>query len=88
MNYSERLSQSRVSRSFFFCFCFSASISQTSDQPVKQHLGMLLQLMVLAVLPLIIVFQLFYGFRLIVMPISLLTGIVIFLLGTALRESR
>jgi hypothetical protein len=53
----------------------------------KHLLGMLLQLLTLAVLPLIIVFQLFYGFRLIVMPISLLVGITLFSIGTALRES-
>ena len=55
---------------------------------VKHLLGMLLQLLTLSVLPLIIVFQLFYGFRLIVMPISLLVGITLFSLGTALRESK
>ena len=54
---------------------------------VKQYLGMFLQLLTLGVLPLIIVFQLFYGFRLIVMPISLLIGITLFSIGTALRES-
>jgi hypothetical protein len=55
---------------------------------MKQHLGMVLQLIALGTLPAIIVFQLFFGFRLIVMPISLLCGIAIFWLGTALRESR
>ena len=54
---------------------------------VKQYLGMFLQLLTLSVLPLIIVFQLFYTFRLIVMPISLLVGITLFSIGTALRES-
>ena len=54
---------------------------------VKHLLGMFLQLLTLSVLPLIIVFQLFYGFRLIVMPISLLVGITLFSIGTLLRES-
>ncbi len=54
---------------------------------VKHLIGMILQLLTLSVLPLIIVFQLFYGFRLIVMPISLLIGITLFSIGTALRES-
>ena len=54
---------------------------------VKHLVGMFLQLLPLSVLPLIIVFQLFYGFRLIVMPISLLIGITLFSIGTALRES-
>jgi hypothetical protein len=48
---------------------------------------MLLQLFTLSILPLIIVFQLFYGFKLIVMPISLLVGITLFSIGTLLRES-
>lgn len=48
---------------------------------------MMLQLFTLSILPLIIVFQLFYGFRLIVMPISLLIGITLFSIGTMLRES-
>jgi hypothetical protein len=55
---------------------------------MKQHIGMLLQLTALGLLPSIIVFQLFFGFRLIVMPISLLAGIVVFSVGTMLRESR
>ncbi len=54
---------------------------------VKHLLGMFFQLLTLSVLPLMIVFQLFYGFRLIVMPISLLIGITLFSIGTALRES-
>lgn len=54
---------------------------------IKQYLGMLLQLFTLSILPLIIVFQLFYGFKLIVMPISLLVGITLFSIGTLLRES-
>ena len=55
---------------------------------MKHHVGMLLQLAALGGLPAIIVFQLFYGFRLIVMPISLTVGILIFWLGTSLRESQ
>ncbi len=54
---------------------------------LKQYVGMMLQLFTLSILPLIIVFQLFYGFRLIVMPISLLIGITLFSIGTMLRES-
>ena len=48
---------------------------------------MLLQLAVLGALPVLVVYQLIYGFRLIVMPASLLAGIIIFTLGTKLRES-
>ena len=54
---------------------------------LKQYVGMLLQLFTLSILPLIIVFQLFYGFKLIVMPISLVVGITLFSIGTMLRES-
>ena len=54
---------------------------------MKQTLGMLLQLAALSMLPAIVIFQLFYGFRLIIMPISLLAGICVFSLGTILRES-
>jgi hypothetical protein len=55
---------------------------------MKQYLGMGLQLLALGALPTIIVFQLLFGFRLIVMPISLVIGTAIFWLGTLLRESR
>jgi hypothetical protein len=54
---------------------------------MKQTLGLLMQLAALSMLPAIVIFQLFYGFRLIVMPISLLAGICVFSLGTILRES-
>ena len=57
------------------------------DPEMKYRLGILLQFVALAMLPSIIIFQLFYGFKLIVMPISLLCGICVFSIGTALRES-
>ena len=55
---------------------------------MKHTLGMLLQLLALGTLPSIVIFQLFYGFRLIVMPISLICGIVVFGIGTLLREAK
>ena len=55
---------------------------------MKQTIGMLLQLLALGMLPSVVLFQLFYGFKLIVMPISLLTGILVFSLGTMLREAK
>ena len=55
---------------------------------MKQSIGMLLQLAALGALPAMIIFQLFYGFRLIVMPISLLCGILVFSIGTMLREAK
>ena len=54
---------------------------------MKQTVGLLMQLAALSMLPAIVIFQLFYGFRLIVMPISLLAGIFVFSIGTMLRES-
>ena len=57
------------------------------DDDMKQTVGLLMQLGALSMLPAIVIFQLFYGFKLIVMPISLLTGICMFSLGTLLRES-
>ena len=47
---------------------------------------MLLQLAVLMFLPLIIGFQLFFGMRLILMPVLTLTGIAVFSLGHYLRR--
>ena len=55
---------------------------------MKQTLGMMLQLLALGTLPSIVIFQLIYGFTLIVMPISLLCGIVVFGIGTLLREAK
>lgn len=55
---------------------------------MKHRLGILLQGVALTGLPSIVVFQLFFGFPLIIMPILLLTGICIFSVGTMLRESR
>jgi hypothetical protein len=54
---------------------------------MRNTLGIILQLITLALLPSIIIFQLFFGFRLIVMPVSLVCGICLFSLGTWLRES-
>ena len=50
------------------------------------HLGIVLQIAAMAVLPLLIIYQLEFGFKLIVMPACTLAGIVVFALGTWLRE--
>ncbi len=69
-------------------FLFLLSVScQLELSFVKQTLGLFMQLAALSVLPAIVIFQLFYGFRLIVMPISLVCGICVFSIGTVLRES-
>lgn len=54
---------------------------------MKHHFGILLQLLVLGALPALIYFQLMYGIRLILMPVCLIAGMVVFQLGAWLRES-
>ena len=54
---------------------------------MKQQIGFFIQLLVLGALPALIYFQLTVGFELIMMPACLLTGIVLFTIGTRLRES-
>ncbi|MFN5300797.1 MAG: hypothetical protein ACK5HA_21190 [Planctomycetaceae bacterium] len=55
---------------------------------MKQSLGFLLQMAVLMFLPMVIGWQLFFGFPLIVMPAALLAATLVFALGHALRSSR
>lgn len=57
------------------------------NKSVKQQLGFLLQLGVLGFLPALVVYQLYFGIPLIVMPAMLLAGIVVFIIGMKLRES-
>ncbi len=54
---------------------------------MKQTIGFFIQLFVLAVLPVLVYWQLNFGIPLIVMPVSLLIGVTIFSIGTKLRES-
>lgn len=56
-------------------------------QVIRQRLGFVLQLLVLMFLPLVIGWQLFFGFPLLVMPAATLTAIVIFTLGHFLRRA-
>jgi hypothetical protein len=55
---------------------------------MRHWTGLILQVAALTLLPSIIVFQLFFGFPLIVMPACLTLGIGVFWLGTKLRESQ
>lgn len=55
---------------------------------MKHQIGVALQLVVLSVLPCLILFQLQWGFELIVMPVSLVIGIVLFAIGAKLREMK
>jgi hypothetical protein len=53
---------------------------------VRHHIGIMLQLLVLVFLPVLIYWQLTFGFPLIVMPALTVAGILIFWLGYVLRE--
>ncbi|MCY2968785.1 MAG: hypothetical protein NT069_35025 [Planctomycetota bacterium] len=55
---------------------------------MRQSLGFLLQLVVLMFLPLVIGWQLFFGFPLLVMPTATLLAIVVFSIGQMLRQPR
>jgi len=54
---------------------------------MKRQVGFLLQLAVLTLLPMLIIWQLNFGFRLIWMPALLLLLSGVFWIGTRLRES-
>ncbi len=53
---------------------------------MRRSIGFLLQLAVLALLPMLILWQLMFGFRLILMPALTLFGIIVFAIGHRLRE--
>jgi hypothetical protein len=53
---------------------------------MRQHIGFLLQFAVLVFLPMLILWQLEFGFRLVLMPALTLVGIVVFWIGHKLRE--
>lgn len=68
--------------------CQTVCVSQILlEANVINRLGMGMQFVVLAGLPMLIYWQLLYGFKLVLMPACLLLGIVIFTIGTKLRES-
>ena len=54
---------------------------------MKHQLGVFLQLFVLSALPALVLYQLQFGIPLIVMPASLLAGVILFAAGTHLREN-
>lgn len=54
---------------------------------MRHHLGVGMQIAAMVFLPLLIVWQLEYGFRILYMPMLLLVGMAVFWLGTRLRES-
>jgi hypothetical protein len=53
---------------------------------VRQQLGFAIQALVLMFLPLLIGFQLFFGFKLIWMPMCLVLAILVFSIGQILRR--
>jgi hypothetical protein len=53
---------------------------------MRQHVGFVLQFAALVFLPLLIVWQLNFGFRLLWMPSLTLVGVVVFWIGHRLRE--
>ena len=55
---------------------------------MRQQIGFLRQLAVLATLPFVIVWQLNFGMRLIWLPVLTLAGIAVFTLGTRLRDGQ
>ena len=55
---------------------------------MKHQIGMALQFLVLVFLPLLIIWQLNFGFQLIWMPGLTVVGMLVFWVGTQLRESK
>jgi hypothetical protein len=55
---------------------------------MRHFLGIFLQFIALVFLPLLILWQLNFKFNLIWMPALLLVGVIVFTLGTKLRESK
>ena len=54
---------------------------------MRRQLGFYMQFSTLVFLPMLVLWQLEYGFNLIWMPSLLLVGVVLFIVGTRLRES-
>jgi len=61
---------------------------QEIKRTMRQQIGFLMQLAVLALLPMLILWQLNYGFELIWMPAMTVLGIFVFWIGYKLRESK
>lgn len=54
---------------------------------MKNHLGFALQFLALVFLPLLILWQLSFGFGLLWMPALMLVAMVVFYIGHSLRDS-
>ncbi len=55
-------------------------------QDIRNWIGVTLQFLALVFLPLLVLWQLQFGFELIWMPAMLLVGVVVFFIGHRLRE--
>ncbi len=53
---------------------------------MRQQLGFVLQLIVLMLLPLVVGWQLYFGFPLIAMPACVLVAVAVFSVGQMLRK--
>ena len=60
--------------------------SWKGGQLVRQQVGFVMQFLVLVFLPMVIGWQLFFGFPLLGMPIATLVAIALFSVGHALRK--
>ena len=56
------------------------------ESQVRRHVGFVLQLIVLMLLPLVIGWQLFFGFPLVAMPACVLAAVAVFSVGQMLRK--
>jgi hypothetical protein len=64
----------------------SRSLIYGDEHSVRQQLGFAIQAIVLMLLPLLIGWQLFFGFRLLWMPVGLVIAIAVFSVGHVLRK--
>ena len=53
---------------------------------MRNSIGIILQFSALTFLPLLIIWQLNFGFRLLWMPVLTLAGVIVFWIGHSLRE--
>ena len=69
------------------CAGSRATRDRRANRDMRQQIGFLMQLAVLVFLPMLILWQLTFSIRLIVMPVMTLAGIIVFWVGHKLRES-
>jgi hypothetical protein len=60
----------------------------TAISAMRNTIGFLLQFAALVILPLLIVWQLNFGFRLLWMPTLTIAAVIVFWIGQSLRERR